>query len=1010
MSQRSQYGAQNLRRPSPVGGVQRSSSFMASLKSTRMMSSKSVLPAEVLDMITEYMAMPDLFRFARTSKKMQEMVYDDARWVTKLRAMGCWNEAEARQRIEIAKHKRAESLKTAQTAEDAKRRAAGHKIKASQEKATHVLLDTQESSSKHLNSPNGQLNQLSNGFDAVSLSSGGSSGNQAHSIETAAVLHTIDRVRSVRGHARQEYGRIYGSLAPLYFDLVQSHSHVEPAVFRRFQDPIHQAKMLRQIKTFSHSDTIPGSMQREEALESMTALFENAALREFEQAYAVNDVDGQMRKYAHVLVELNGGNACIDHYIHHHWIMQDKRKLGNPLDCLHEAIPPDISLKPSLDFFQRLSKALNNELPTVHRIFPPSTDVMRPFLDRVGEDVISEYVTTLFDEAHSGAKETYLKVVAGVFEQATMFSQSLGPPQTAIQAKQAAGDELKTKASEVINHSFEPHIDLYLQEELDFFTHKGKAEVDRWEKELTEQEASTESFFMSNINRRAAKADFMTSFKKVLMMPVNVFPTMANKSGAPTAVPSSDNINNSNPAATSSTELQASGPSDDPSTNRPRSVSPAISAPPTTELAAKAAIMNSKLEGISSLFSIEVALSLVQTAKSSTERCAPFAQQLGGKLGQEAREQCQTLFMQLIHIVGFQHIKPGFDKAVSHLGQYKAREATAHGVQAGGVRPLVTFLGLVNLGDLIQQMIDAFYMQELVGARLTERDDFLNPATKEKKKFEQMLDERVAAGLNKGIDVLMDEVEYLCATTQPSSDYNPLPPSSSSSSRGGNSSAFNGGTSIHDLPAATTAPDVGPTPTATQIVDLVSSHTSMLSGSSDKTMLDVFNQEVGLRLFTCICKHLKRQRVSTAGATRLIADMSLYFNYIQSLRNKELLKYFAALREIAQIFLVEIDDAPPSTAAVLSQPQLGPNGRPASPALAAAAQADKAGRKRASTASKARIREREKEIAAIVTDQDRYRGIFSVEEVLEFAERRADWYYIRGGVEKAMYGFGCVIM
>ena len=37
-----------------------------------------------------------------------------------------------------------------------------------------------------------------------------------------------------------------------------------------------------------------------------------------------------------------------------------------------------------------------------------------------------------------------------------------------------------------------------------------------------------------------------------------------------------------------------------------------------------------------------------------------------------------------------------------------------------------------------------------------------------------MLDERVASGLSKGIDVLMDEVEYLCATEQLPTDYNPV--------------------------------------------------------------------------------------------------------------------------------------------------------------------------------------------------------------------------------------------
>jgi recyclin-1 len=44
----------------------------------------------------------------------------------------------------------------------------------------------------------------------------------------------------------------------------------------------------------------------------------------------------------------------------------------------------------------------------------------------------------------------------------------------------------------------------------------------------------------------------------------------------------------------------------------------------------------------------------------------------------------------------------------------------------------------------------------------------------------------------------------------------------------------------------------------------------MLIGSTDKNVLDVFNQEVGVRLFTALCKHLKRQRVSVDGAIKLI--------------------------------------------------------------------------------------------------------------------------------------------
>lgn len=421
--------------------------------------------------------------------------------------------------------------------------------------------------------------------------------------------------------------------------------------------------------------------------------------------------------------------------------------------------------------------------------------------------------------------ETYLKAVAGVFDQALQLAVSLKP-------SKGSKPNFDEEAMQIISRCFEPHIDLYLQEEIDFFKGKSAAEVEAWEKRLTEEEESTDSFYMSNVSRQAAKRDFLTSFKKVVMMPVNILPTIGGSS-AVKPTPTAPIVN----GATLDAPSRSNTPLPGDRTSSPRPLEA-----PTSELAAKAAIMNSRLEGIRSLFSIEVALNLVHTAKSSLERAARFVR-LGGQSGEEAKEQCENIFINLLQILGGRHVKPGFDKAVNHLSAYRPREVADHSDQ--GVAPLVAFLELVNVGDLIQQMVEVFYFQELVAPSLTDRDDFLSPACKEKKRFEQMLDERVAAGLNKGIDVLMDEVEYLCGTTQAPTDYNPT----------------------------SGIVDIGPSLTAKKIVDIVSSHTSMLVGSTDKNVLDVFNQEVGLRLFTALCKHLKRQRVSVDGAIMLIRSV-----------------------------------------------------------------------------------------------------------------------------------------
>ena len=778
-----------------------------------------------------------MFTFARTSKRMLEMVYDDTRWIQRLKSMGCWNDAEAKQRFEEAMRRKLEAQRT----EEARRTGVaipGHtnNLQIGPEGLSRPSLTLFDANiEEHLlrtSSDNSKLRPrattLDKGFNDMTLSpSGGLRPASSPTVDAQTAVKVLSRARSIRGMARQEYGKIYGALAPFYFDLERSRSHTDPILFRTYRDPEQQAQMLAQLKIFARSDYAQGWSQREEKLDTMTGVFENAVLREFEQGCAEKDYDGRMKRFATVLVALNGGAACLDSFIHNHPLMLEKERLGNPTDCLQDGAV-QLTLAPSHDFFRGLASALNNEAAIIDRVFPHTVDVLHTFFERVVDDVVAEYVNALFDEAHDVSIEVYLKAVAGVFEQALQLAISL-------QNTKGSRSDFREETMRIVTRCFEQHVDLYLQEELDFFKRNSSAEVDAWEKRLSEEEQTTETFYMANVNRKAVKQDFLSSFKKVVMMPVSVLPALGGSgTGKSTSVPAVMN---------GSTNLEPTSRTGTPVPSG--QITPSRQEAPTTELAAKAAIMNSRLEGIRSLFSIEVALELTHMAKSSLERAARFVR-LGGQSGEEAKEQCEQVFIHLVQILGNRHMKLGFDKAVAHLAEYKPREVADH--SKGGVAPLVAFLELVNVGDLIQQMVEVFYHQELLAANLTDRDDFLSLAAKEKKRFESMLDERVAAGLNKGIDVLMDEVEFLCATTQLPSDFNPPV-------------GANGAAQVFDI---------GPSSTAIKIVDVVSSHTDMLIGSTDKNVLDVFNQEVGVRLFTALCKHLKRQRVSVDGAIKLI--------------------------------------------------------------------------------------------------------------------------------------------
>ncbi|THC97138.1 hypothetical protein EYZ11_003401 [Aspergillus tanneri] len=851
-----------------------------------------------MSLILDYLSPVDLIRVARSSKLLREMAYDDTRWVQKMKRIGCWDELKARKHIEEAFGTIADMNSVKHHEEAEQNQDPSRSVRGTEQRPTI------------------NVNSLSDGFDQIDLTTTGPSGIP-DGTEEDPILGALKLVKSVRGEARQEYGKVHAALAPFYDNIVTEGASFDNLVFRKYTDPLHQAQILSQLQAFAKCDSTEGWRARTEQIQSAIAMFETEAIKEFRQGYETEDIDGRMRNYAHVLYKLNGGVSAVELFIHHNHLVIHKSDFGKVSDCI-DLQSPRVKLEQTQAFFTRLSVAYNEEVSIINRAFPTSIEVASPFIEKVGQGVLYPFLTAIFDELHRTDIECYLVAISGTFAQCMNFVDNLLPIQD-------SADNSDDFLNNVISKVYEPHMDLYLAEELDHFRKISEAAVTDWDRQLSEQAASTESFLMSNINRQADKRDFLTSFKKVIMAPVNILPSF-----------SSTRAGNMKPD-------RESAASDPPSTlknpNRYSTIAspttPPVPEPPTTELAAKAAIMKTKLEGISSLFSIEVALSLVHTAKAGLDRAAQFVN-LGGETGSAVKQQCEAIFVALVRILGHRHLIVGFNKAVDHLSNYRPREQGER--DQSGVEPLVTFLELVNVGDLILQMIDVFYEQELIGSKLTDRNDFLDPAVKEKKKFEQILDERVAAGLNKGIDVLMEEVDYILATRQLATDFNP---------------------SVSTDPHRKTM-DVSVTEAATAVVDVASSHTRMLVGSTDKSTLDVFNQEVGLRLFTALCKHLKRQRISVEGSLKLISDMNYYFKFVQTLKNNELLLYFKAFRELSQIYLIDPSDA--------------------------------------------------KELATIIADSGRFNGIWRVEEVYEFAERREDWYQVKRDVERAMYGIGCNVM
>ena len=400
-------------RRAQLNGNRSNDNVLASLRATQIVASKPVLPAELMATILDFLPVPDLLRFARVSRRLQEMVYDDTRWIQKLKAIGVWNENKARQRVEEAMKRKAEAQKERE-ADEAKR--TGVSLPGSvngiagggrQHARSTTIFDAGAEQTKYRSSLDRTQVQstrgrgtLTDGFDELTVSPSSPTQTGSKPWDPIIAINALSRVKSIRGHARQEFGKVYGSLGPLYANLSHSKGHSDAIIFRTYRDPEQQAQILSSLKRFSKCDSSVGWQQREQKLDAMIGVFENAVSREFEQGLAAGDVDGRMRRYAHVLVTLNGGNAAVDAFISNHPVVARTNRVGNPLDGLEGVAPGHVDLNPSRNFLEILATVMIEQAAIIEKVFPSSVDVLTPFLSRLCEDIIADYLTTLFDESH----------------------------------------------------------------------------------------------------------------------------------------------------------------------------------------------------------------------------------------------------------------------------------------------------------------------------------------------------------------------------------------------------------------------------------------------------------------------------------------------------------------------------------------------------------------------------------------------------------------------------------
>ncbi|KAI8053305.1 exocyst complex component Sec10-domain-containing protein [Syncephalis plumigaleata] len=471
---------------------------------------------------------------------------------------------------------------------------------------------------------------------------------------------------------------------------------------------------------------------------------------------------------------------------------------------------------PLIDFAEHLKNELERQAKMISEIFSEEDDVLFAFTERVYEDVIADYVNELMAGALQRSLPDYLNLTVEAYRRFSTFTVGL------TQMRPRALDP--ERAHRCLYAVFSPLMEPYIEREIRALREMYDREIRRWDRQMEEMrhraEAERTRRLMGAAEREAYKKGFLRRLKRGLTRSKD-----DEKTGASTNAKDDS----------SSFEI---------------------------------------VQELSGLLSLEMSLQMIHVNKQALHRVLRFAN-LGGRAGTDVERGLERIFVSLLHILGQRHVKPAFETAVERLSSYKTTQTTASDAQ---VQPILRFFELIHLADLVHQMIFVYYKEEI--CRFVDEHDFTNGCNAEKKAFERNLDDVVAAGLDRSIEVLMSHVEYILENEQRATDYDPE-------------------TDIIDL---------RPTKACRDVVRCLYTHTQMVSGATEKPMLEVFYTELGLRFFNILSKHLKTNQISEAGGFQVISDLNHYHEWAVSLNAPEALRYFHALKELGHIYIVSPQD------------------------------------------------------------------------------------------------------
>ncbi|KAJ9125540.1 hypothetical protein QFC22_000501 [Naganishia vaughanmartiniae] len=592
-----------------------------------------------------------------------------------------------------------------------------------------------------------------------------------------------------------------------------------------------------------------------------------------------------------------------------------------------------LDFTPMNDFISHVLAAVNQDGAVITKVFPGMAGliVIYKFTDRLANDVVAEYINPLLSECRLLSQELFLTATPATFVESWRVVEKMaevakklipdgaekvegGIAPVSLDYSRLLGQVVYvvTQVSPMTLQydMFEVNMDEYLEEEIEHVKSSLNSICVAWDQQSGPSTGSTakpeaRSTFLSSSNPDQVKRNVLAGFRDVLLLPVTIVPLTVSYgvnaivTGGTQAVNGLSMLNpqkwGGQTAATTPVVEATGGQSKDTDVVADDNADteaelPSVMVQPVdvdqvwaSEKSDVSSLKNESLQSSTTpskadprfsqmqlLLSLDIILELIHADRESLKRIETF-KDYTGKYGRKVKDAIEEVFVLLLRAVGDRHIAPGFQKAIDQMGTYKPEK----GDDATSVAPLLQFFELVHIGDTIQSMVQVYFDKEL--AAYIDKTDFLNGAMQQKKKFEATLDESVAAGLNAGIEVLMNQVEHIIQTETIPGQY--CPPAG------------------QDL-------ELGPTKGCEDAIKCLELHCTLLQGSASKEVLEVFYQEVGIRLQAILQRHIKRQIISLEGGFQMISDLNAYYAFVASLKQPRITEDFSNLKMIGHVYIV----------------------------------------------------------------------------------------------------------